>query len=101
MLGFIPGLLHAWYIIAKFPEADPAYEPVDGGESGVRGERVTYYFITGSNGEQIRRERQLPGGYGTNEGMRAEAPRPEGERSSGGVPPTYAEAVKGDHKVQT
>ncbi|PMB73697.1 Plasma membrane proteolipid 3 [Beauveria bassiana] len=26
LLGFIPGMLHAWYIIAKFPEPPYEYE---------------------------------------------------------------------------
>ncbi|KAF2671854.1 hypothetical protein BT63DRAFT_422366, partial [Microthyrium microscopicum] len=40
ILGYLPGLLHAWYIISKFP--DPGYEPVDSEES-----RVQYYYVSG------------------------------------------------------
>ncbi|KAK6356554.1 hypothetical protein TWF718_000906 [Orbilia javanica] len=42
-LGYLPGLLHAWYIIAKYP--DPysySYEPIEGGS----GQRVYYYTAT-------------------------------------------------------
>ncbi|EPS43324.1 hypothetical protein H072_2695 [Dactylellina haptotyla CBS 200.50] len=41
-LGYLPGLLHAWYIIAKYP--DPYsynYEPIEGGN-----QRVYYYTAT-------------------------------------------------------
>ncbi|KAF3929626.1 hypothetical protein ABW20_dc0101271 [Dactylellina cionopaga] len=41
-LGYLPGLLHAWYIIAKYP--DPysySYEPIEGGN-----QRVYYYTAT-------------------------------------------------------
>ncbi|KAJ6258973.1 LOW QUALITY PROTEIN: hypothetical protein Dda_5868 [Drechslerella dactyloides] len=41
-LGYVPGLLHAWYIIAKYP--DPytySYEPLEGGQ-----QRVYYYTAT-------------------------------------------------------
>merc|ERR1712093_955466 len=43
MLGFIPGLLHAWYIIAKHPEHDYDSVPNDA-ESG----RVTYIIVDGN-----------------------------------------------------
>jgi len=125
MLGFIPGLLHAWYIIAKYPENSYDYEPVAGDEE--RG-HITYVVVQGPNGQQrvskgsrvVRNQ-----GYGTTATMvpgpqgAAAAPRVGqntngtwgggdangvngGEGSSGSaVPPTYAEAVKGDNKVQT
>ncbi|KAF3932316.1 hypothetical protein ABW19_dt0207866 [Dactylella cylindrospora] len=41
-LGYLPGLLHAWYIIAKYP--DPlsySYESIEGGN-----QRVYYYTAT-------------------------------------------------------
>jgi uncharacterized membrane protein YqaE (UPF0057 family) len=118
MLGYIPGLLHAWYIIAKFPEND--YDAIPGdAETG----RVTYVFVQGPNGSPQRVPKNsvrpiVPGqgpssGYGTTAPMNpTQAPQvhqdsngtwsnaAEGS-SGGGVPPTYAEAVKGDHKIQT
>jgi len=109
MLGFIPGLLHAWYIIAKYPESDYDAIPQDA-ESG----RVTYVIVQSPNGQQQRvpKHSARAAGYGTTTPMTPEAPRVQqntngtwgngAEGSSGGaVPPTYAEAVKGDHKVQT
>jgi len=103
-LGYLPGLIHAWYIIAKYP--DP-YEqlPLDP-ESG----RVTYIYVQGS-GDGSRPQRSQQAGYGTTKPMEAPAIRQEangtwsnGEGSNAGAavpPPSYAQAVKGDHKVQT
>lgn len=108
MLGFLPGLLHAWYIIAKFPEND--YEALQDAETG----RVTYVIVQNANGSQQRVPKNTttpaPQGYGTTAPMAPPVHQNENgawnnnaaEGSSGGaVPPTYAEAVKGDHKVQT
>jgi hypothetical protein len=124
MLGFIPGLLHAWYIIAKYPDPEDSYEPLS---QDSEGGRVTYIIVQGPNGHQQRVAKPHPGsgnaGYGT-------VPQPnvhQGQNGSWGVggqqggvvgggvaaagsssrreeqavPPTYAEAVKGDNKVQT
>lgn len=107
MLGYVPGLLHAWYIIAAYPEPSDDYEalPGDGGEHG----HVTYYYVN-------RREQQQGGqggggaggqqrAYGTTEGMNAAPPaQADQQGSSGGgdgVPPSYEQAIRGDHKVQT
>ena len=120
-LGYIPGLLHAWYIIMKYPEPDYdslVYEPIpqSAGQGGdVEGGRVYYYV----SHEPIQHPSQR--GYGTvqqpPEQNRSPAPKqqqqyqpqPEqgsGEGSSQGQndsrpPPTYAEAVRGDNKVQS
>jgi len=115
LLGFIPGLLHAWYIIAKFPESDYDELPQDA-ESG----RVTYVIVHSSNGSQHRvpKSSVRVAGQSSNVGYGTTAPMAPpvhqdpngtwnntdaaGEGSSGGaVPPTYAEAVKGDNKIQT
>ncbi|KAL0930389.1 stress response rci [Colletotrichum truncatum] len=123
LLGYIPGLIHAWYIIAKFPEPDYEYESL--AQNDREGGRVTYVFVHG-NGHQAphsRQPQQQPrpsphqqGGnvsYGTTNNNNdsnknnAGAPRPQqgggaGEGSSdGAVPPTYAQAVAGDNKIQT
>jgi uncharacterized membrane protein YqaE (UPF0057 family) len=113
MLGFIPGLLHAWYIIAKFPEND--YDPISqDAESGS----VTYVIVQGPNGGQQRvpknSARASNVGYGTTATMAPPVHQDQNgtwnnngsvaEASSGAAaapPPTYAQAVKGDHKVQT
>jgi len=112
-LGFIPGLLHAWYIIAKFPENDYDVLPLD-----AESARVTYVIVQSANGGEQRVPKNSVraagnGGYGTTTPMAPPVHQDQngtwnnngpsaGEGSSGtAVPPTYAEAVKGDHKVQT
>ncbi|TGO87956.1 hypothetical protein BPOR_0193g00070 [Botrytis porri] len=118
MLGFLPGLLHAWYIIAKFPDQD-SYDAIPDSENA----RVTYVVVQGPNGHTQRVSKDSRGaqrqqqGYGTNAPMEAPIVQQQqngtwasageeqgrgGEGSSGGaVPPTYAEAVRGDHKVKS
>ncbi|PKX97340.1 putative stress response RCI peptide [Aspergillus novofumigatus IBT 16806] len=122
-LGYVPGLLHAWYIILKYPEPDyddPNYEPIPGHADGRRDTesgRVTYYYVSH---QPIQHPSQR--GYGTVSPQnqpapnpapqpQQQAPKPHHEEGQGGSsdqaqgdsrpPPTYAEAVKGDHKVQT
>ncbi|KAI1461299.1 hypothetical protein F4805DRAFT_453727 [Annulohypoxylon moriforme] len=116
MLGYLPGLIHSWYIISKFPELYE-YEPVasqdaeSGGGSNRRNGRVTYVFV--SQPPQSERPpqahpQQQPHSpshpnYGTasttNGSSSAAAGSSQGHHDP--APPTYAEAVKGDHKVQT
>ncbi|KAI0014447.1 hypothetical protein F4779DRAFT_612737 [Xylariaceae sp. FL0662B] len=101
MLGYIPGLLHAWYIIAKFPETFE-YESVPS-EAGAGG-RVTYVFVQPRAGQQGRPPH---GGmnYGTtdaNQASSSSAPAGSSDRQDAGrAPPSYAEAVQGDNKIQT
>jgi len=110
MLGYLPGLIHAWYIIAKNPEYD--YEVIPDDEA-QQGGRVTYYYISHEQRPNSpRRQQQRPKNYGT---QGSAPPVPESSRpnnapaagpSSGarsdeaGAPPSYADAVKGYHKVQ-
>lgn len=120
-LGYVPGLLHAWYIILKYPEPDYdalVYEPVppSAGQGGdLESGRVNYYYVSH---EPIQHPSQR--GYGTvqpqpqqppQDGSPAPKQQPEqrgqghGEDSSQGQndsrpPPTYAEAVRGDNKMQ-
>ncbi|KAI4284059.1 MAG: hypothetical protein L6R38_001697 [Xanthoria sp. 2 TBL-2021] len=125
MLGYIPGLLHAWYIIAKYPEENPsgAYEPF----GDLENQHVTYYYVSDSrnnnNAGLVPQQQQYPNqnrGYGTVQGMRSPEVRPqpqskaqglqhqgqqqggqgEGEGSSQ-VPPSYEQAVAGDNKIQS
>ncbi|CAL3967142.1 hypothetical protein PZA11_003542 [Diplocarpon coronariae] len=111
MLGFIPGLLHAWYIIAKFPEHDYHSIPAD-----AEGGRVTYIVVDGNGTRRsakpiVRPQQQgiTSAGYGTTAPMAPPVHQDQNgtwsnnaEGSSGGaVPPSYSEAVKGDHKIQT
>ncbi|KAL1311184.1 hypothetical protein AAFC00_001381 [Neodothiora populina] len=111
-LGFLPGLLHAWYIISICPS--PTYEQVqqEDPESG----RVAYYRVQqgGAGPSQGQRnygtvQNQFPGQQnGTMPGAQ-QYRQVEGGMQGGAstkpsgndVPPTYAQAVKGDHKVQS
>ncbi|MCJ1469820.1 hypothetical protein MMC07_008462 [Pseudocyphellaria aurata] len=105
MLGYIPGLLHAWYIIAAYPEPSDDYDalPGDGGENG--GHHVTYYYVNRREDQQPKPQPQPQRGYGTTgAGGRSGEQQHDGEQGSsagGGVPPSYEQAVRGDHKVQT
>lgn len=105
MLGFLPGLLHAWYIIARFPELP--YE-----EDG----RVTYVYVQSPavenggcrGGQQRQPQPRSPGmNYGTTNqsGAGASSTAAQAGSSRAGAderaPPTYAEAIKGDNKIQT
>ncbi|KAK0637065.1 hypothetical protein B0T17DRAFT_482210 [Bombardia bombarda] len=105
MLGFLPGLIHAWYIIAKYPE--PSYE-YDGPADSEGGQ--VYVFVR----ENGQRPAQPHGGmnYGTaSNASSSQAPAPahaaqqhgvdEGGPSDGHAPPSYAQVVAGDHKVQS
>ncbi|OAL03857.1 UPF0057-domain-containing protein [Phaeosphaeriaceae sp. SRC1lsM3a] len=131
-LGFLPGLLHAWYIILQNPEAyEQQYQQVPDGERSDG--RTTYYVITheqparqghasyGTVGSQPSAGQfpgQQSGGVGSFAGQQqknvksakgasAPAPRPQGQEGGEGSsnqpegpPPTYADVIKGDHKVQ-
>ncbi|KAI9894983.1 MAG: hypothetical protein M1814_000205 [Vezdaea aestivalis] len=101
-LGFFPGLIHAWYIIAKYPEPDYETLPTHEGERTS----VTYYYVQQGQGEGARGRKPAPprSGYGATEsapapGSSAQAGPSEGGEQQG-VPPSYQDAVKGDHKVQ-
>jgi len=125
-LGVLPGLLHAWYVILQNPEQYEHYQQVADGERGG----TTYYVVTheqpgrqgqpsyGTVGSQPNGGQfpgQQSGGVGSFGGQRqknastakkgapAPAPQAGGEGSSNqpeGPPPTYADVIKGDHKVQ-
>ncbi|KAJ9658066.1 hypothetical protein H2198_003904 [Neophaeococcomyces mojaviensis] len=120
MLGYLPGLLHAWYIIAKHPEYDYEYQNVPDDEANVGSSRVTYYYVSHESApRRPGNQRQ----YGTNAPVPAPSvpqnkptstPRRQGGEAAGpvagpsvnagsdepGAPPSYADAVKGDHKIQ-
>jgi hypothetical protein len=137
-LGYIPGLLHAWYIIASTPDPYILLSEEDEAdlESNNRvGARVTYYYVSSSPGQQggvggpqpqhlppgagmvvgapdggrAHRELERSGGsgYGTiprQAGSRGTSPQPPPSGAQAGparAPPSYDEAVQGDHKVQT
>jgi uncharacterized membrane protein YqaE (UPF0057 family) len=130
MLGVLPGLLHAWYVILQNPENLEQYHQVPDHERGNAG--TTYYVIShepsrqgqlsyGTVGSQPNAGQfpgQQSGGVGSFGGQQqknvksgksasasAPATRPQqgGEGSSSqpeGPPPSYADIIKGDHKVQ-
>lgn len=102
-LGFIPGLLHAWYIIAKFPDPyDYDYESLP---QDREGSRHVVYVVSGQPQPQGG-----AAGYGTTQGPpRPPAHQPQqqgvdtgvGSSDNQGVPPSYAEVVAGDNKIQS
>jgi len=121
ILGYIPGLIHAWYIIAKNPEYDYEYQTVADDEANVGNSRVTYYYVSQEPAGPRRPGQQRQ--YGTSAqappvpqnkpGKAARLPAPEGRSNmphagssvragddEASAPPSYADAVQGDHKVQ-
>jgi hypothetical protein len=121
MLGFVPGLLHAWYIIAKYPDRGSEYDSL--AQQDPEAGRVAYVVVQ-PNGHRTRVPKPSnvagqggrvgPQSYGTVGATPNVAPAApqvyqnedgtwgNGEGgSSGGVPPSYAEAVKADNKIQT
>ncbi|KAH7324692.1 hypothetical protein B0I35DRAFT_497211, partial [Stachybotrys elegans] len=115
VLGYIPGLIHAWYIIAKNPEPPHEYLPVSNNERhGGRNGGVTYVYVQSHPQHPQQPQGQPKNGghvnYGTNGPSSNATHQPQqqgvmdaGEGSSNhqGVPPSYAEVVAGDHKIQT
>jgi len=110
VLGFLPGLFHAWYILAAYP--DPTYEQLAQDEEGGN---VTYYYV--QQGAAPTRGGRSQRGYGTVGSASAPNAQFHGQQqgvvpaqqqqyqSAEGmngqeIPPTYQEAVKGDNKVQ-
>ncbi|CCT71099.1 related to SNA2 Integral mebrane protein [Fusarium fujikuroi] len=125
-LAYIPGLIHAWYIIAKYPEPPYEYESLPHDREG---NRVTYVYVQCPPGPhqhghpQNQQPKPQPqphhGGasnnnnsmnYGTQNAGGSSRPAPqqhgvtnngEGSSESQGVPPSYADVVAGDHKIQS
>lgn len=109
-LGYIPGLLHAWYIILKYPDSEEyaeGYERVDAeGRDVENGRRVTYYYVSHQSPVPPQSDRRYGATDNTSAPQVPSHTRPGNSSaapngSSSAHPPTYAEAVKGDHKVQT
>ncbi|TLS26823.1 hypothetical protein PpBr36_05033 [Pyricularia pennisetigena] len=113
----LPGLIHSWYIIARFPEEQYDYERGYNRDA----ERVTYVFVA-ANGEQqnsrgpARQPRPSANKSGagptygtTNNATSNQASNsspPQGTNageggSDGTAPPSYAQVVAGDNKIQT
>ncbi|AEO66518.1 df95b655-9349-42a4-aadb-b6810b6df47d [Thermothielavioides terrestris] len=119
MLGYIPGLLHAWYIIAKYPEPPYDYEYQRLGPDAEQG-RIYVFVHHGGPCPQpqpgaAQPKPQGPMNYGTNYAAGSSAappqqhhhqPQEQGTTSAAGPsdnapPPSYAQVVAGDHKIQT
>ncbi|KAL8666282.1 MAG: hypothetical protein Q9202_001551 [Teloschistes flavicans] len=122
-LGFIPGLLHAWYIIAAHPdESSYEYADLEHGQGGPPHQgHVTYYYVNDSRNNSV--SGPTPQGYPSQraygtvqnmgvppQGQPSQQPQrpgqqgPSGQGSSQqaeGVPPSYEQAIAGDNKVQT
>ncbi|KAI7361205.1 hypothetical protein KC354_g8253 [Hortaea werneckii] len=114
-LGFLPGLLHAWYIIFTYP--DPTYEELaqhdaEQGHHGGNG-TVTYYYVQQQHGQpQYSAPARPQAGYGTvNATPNAQFPAAQGQgfvpsaaqaggSNEGEAPPPTYQQVTGDHKVQ-
>lgn len=108
-LGYLPGLIHAWYIISLYPEPDSEYETLNQNpEAGnAQGERVTYYYVGHRASGEALRSQSTPGNqraYGTLPAPTHERPQYEQNGGQGqteeGVPPSYEQAIQGDNKVQ-
>lgn len=124
-LGFLPGLVHAFYIILQYPDSHD-YERVQDRE---REGTVTYYYVSHGQPQVGRQGQQAQGqaNYGTvgnqansqgqqsgvlpakkNGQAQQGAPGQQGGGQAGegssaepnGPPPTYADVIKGDHKIQ-
>jgi len=131
ILGYLPGLLHAWYIIAKYPEPPYDYPYTHLPQDAEHG-RIYVFVHDGGHGQQPQpgagyQPQPRPQGhvnYGTtannthntNTGAGSSAPKPDASShppqeqgttgdaaagpSDGAAPPSYAQVVAGDHKVQ-
>ncbi|KAI0199271.1 hypothetical protein F4808DRAFT_433222 [Astrocystis sublimbata] len=101
VLGYIPGLIHAWYIIAKFPDEQDTYErvPQHDQEQGRHG-RVHYIIVEEPGRQPNHAQNQQPSNQ--NYGTAASSSHAAGNgEDNARAPPSYSEAVKGDHKIQT
>ncbi|SMR58449.1 unnamed protein product [Zymoseptoria tritici ST99CH_1E4] len=124
-LAYLPGLLHAWYIISVSP--DPTYDEL-AQHDPERGGNITYYYVQTQPASRGPAAPGGPQGYGTvnnvpnaqfpgqqqgfvkpPKGQRTVAapvaPAAAGQSSQAGAgeempPPSYANAVAGDHKIQ-
>ncbi|KUI63719.1 Plasma membrane proteolipid 3 [Cytospora mali] len=97
MLGYVPGLLHAWYIIAKYPDPVEYYSNADS-----EGGRVRYIIVNQGDEEAGG---HASGAAGSSSTPAAAAPPQTydyngGEGSSEDLPPPSYAQVMGDHKIQ-
>ncbi|KAL2164824.1 hypothetical protein VTH06DRAFT_120 [Thermothelomyces fergusii] len=132
-LGYVPGLLHAWYIIAKYPEPSYEYGYQSMPHDPENGPGRIYVFVHDggrappqSQGYQPHQAAQAqppkpygPMNYGTvgaaavppfhppyqhqpqEQGTTSAAGAAAGPSDPGAPPPSYAQVVAGDYKIQT
>jgi hypothetical protein len=124
VLGFLPGLFHAWYIIAATPS--PTYDEL--AQNDPERGQVTYYYVSsqpqprqqvGRGGAPIKPVGAAPArSYGTVPNQQfppqqshvqphpaqyqapASSSAAAGPSDDAAPPPSYAQVVEGDHKVQ-
>ncbi|KAF2152451.1 putative stress response RCI peptide [Myriangium duriaei CBS 260.36] len=106
VLGFLPGLIHSWYIIASYP--DPTYEEL--AQHDAEHGRVTYYYIQQgqaqpANGQQrgygTVQPAQAPGGqYQNQQDAMIQGQAGSSSQQNAEAPPPYQESIQGDNKVQ-
>ncbi|ODV89017.1 hypothetical protein CANCADRAFT_32409 [Tortispora caseinolytica NRRL Y-17796] len=94
MLGYIPGLIHSWYIISRYPE-DVVFFAIEteGGQ---------YQRAQSNDAPQTRQPvaQDPPRSYGAAAGSSSSpAPQNESVNPDGSFPPTYEDAMK-DNKIQ-
>jgi len=112
MLGVLPGILHSWYIIAKHPE--PTYDEIAQRDPEQGHQRVTHYYVSQQPASRRAAPAPAAAGYGTlnssapnaqfphnqQQGFIQPPPAQQAAGPSTDTPPTYQQAVDGDHKVQ-
>ncbi|KAK4096530.1 hypothetical protein N658DRAFT_435939 [Parathielavia hyrcaniae] len=128
ILGYLPGLLHAWYIIATYPEPPYDYDYQNLPQDAEHG-RIYVFVHNGGHGQQQPQGYQQhphanahphptaskphgqPVNYGTagasQQHQQQHPPQEQGTTSAaagpsegGAPPPSYAQVVAGDNKVQ-
>ncbi|KAK4125661.1 hypothetical protein N657DRAFT_678739 [Parathielavia appendiculata] len=127
ILGYVPGLLHAWYIIATYPEPPNDYDYHHLPQDAEHG-RIYVFVHNNGHGPQPQGYQQQPhahghptkpqsqyvnyGTTGAPSSAASASPQqhppqeqgttsPAGPSEGGAPPPSYAQVVAGDHKVQT
>lgn len=102
-LGFLPGLLHSWYIISITPD-EYEYHQVSSSDPERDG-HVSYYYVTGPHARPASEGQQHQPNYGTtgpsHPNAQNQASSSGAGPSDGDVPPSYHDTVKGDNKIQT
>lgn len=101
-VGFLPGLIHAWYIISITPD-EYEYHPVATSDP-ERDAHVSYYYVSGPHANPPLQEQQHQPNYGTTGSAQGNATGQgtvvEQGSSREDIPPSYNDTIKGDNKLQ-